>query len=111
MHGEFLCIERHDDRLTDAIKAGDAPDELDGRRRAMLAPAEKLTREPARMMPDDFDALRAHGFEDEDIYDLVFVVSFTNHMDRVADGLNAVVGDEEDRCRAIADASRPPTDS
>ena len=48
---------------------------------------------------------------DEDIYDLVFVVSFTNHMDRVADGLNAVVGDEEDRCRAIADAPRPAADS
>ena len=63
------------------------------------------------MMSGDYDELRAHGFTDEDIYDLVFVASFTNHMDRVADGLNAVVGDEEDRCRVIADAARLSADS
>ena len=56
------------------------------------------------MKPEDYQPLRNLGFDDEDPYDLIFVISFTNHMDRVADALNAVVGDEEQRCREIAKA-------
>ena len=37
------------------------------------------------------------------------MVSFTNHKDRVADGLNAIVGDEEEQCRGLAEASRGKT--
>jgi hypothetical protein len=37
------------------------------------------------------------------------MVGFTNHMDRIADGLNAIVGDEEERCHGLAEASRGKT--
>ena len=106
MHGEFLRIEGHDDHLTDAVKDGVIPDDLDERRRAMLHLGEKLTREPETMKSEDYQPLRELGFDDEDLYDLIFVISFTNHMDRVADALNAVVGDEEQRCREIADVAK-----
>ena len=91
------------------MKSGQMPPDLDSRRRAMLELAERLTRAPETMKVADYDALRSHGFADEDLYDLVFMVSCTNHMDRVADGLNAIVGDGEDWCRGLAEASRGKT--
>lgn len=72
----------------------------------MLKVAERLTREPHKISEEDYAPLRALGFDDEALYDLVFMISFTNHMDRVADALNAVVGDEEKRCREIADTAK-----
>lgn len=72
----------------------------------MLKLAEKLTREPHAIGQEDYAPLRRLGLDDEALYDLIFMISFTNHMDRVADALNAVVGDEEQRCRALADAAR-----
>jgi hypothetical protein len=39
-------------------------------------------------------------------YESVFMISLTNQMDRVADCVNAVVGNEEERGRQTADAAR-----
>lgn len=54
------------------------------RERAMLAFADRLTREPWAVEDDDRAALRDHGFSDRDIWDIAAVVGFFNMSNRVA---------------------------
>jgi len=68
------------DRVTlDYRRAG-----LSGRHVAMLDYAVKLTKEPAACGPDDIAALRAHGFSDEDIWDIAEVAAMFNFTNRLA---------------------------
>lgn len=55
--------------------------------RAMLAFAVKLAREPRAMSRDDVEALRAAGFDDLGIHDIVQVTGFFCYYNRLADGL------------------------
>ena len=55
--------------------------------RAMLDYADKLTRSPNAVGQADVDALRAHGFDDDAINDIVQVTALFNYYDRLADGL------------------------
>ena len=61
---------------------------LDDRRRALCEFAEKLTRTPGRMQREDLDALRQVGFDDGEILEIVHIVGYFNHINRVADALN-----------------------
>ena len=58
--------------------------EADG---ALLAYAEKLTREPSAATEGDLQALRRHGYADADLHDAVQIVSYFNYINRIADGL------------------------
>lgn len=49
--------------------------------------AVKLTREPASVIADDIDTLRARGYSDEAIHDAIQVVALLNYGNRIADGL------------------------
>ena len=53
----------------------------------MLTFAVKLTRTPAAMEDADIEALRAAGFSDRDILDIVEVVGYYAYANRIADGL------------------------
>jgi uncharacterized peroxidase-related enzyme len=53
----------------------------------MLDFAIKLTRTPARMTAEDVGTLRAAGFSDEAVHDIVQVTALFNYYDRLADGL------------------------
>ena len=55
--------------------------------RAMLDFAVKLAREPRSMTRDDAAALRAAGFGDTAIHDIVQVTGFFCYYNRLADGL------------------------
>ena len=55
--------------------------------RAMLDFAIKLTRTPAEMTQADIEALRAKGFDDTAIHDIVQIAALFNYYDRLADGL------------------------
>lgn len=55
--------------------------------RAMLDFACRLTRDPARCGRDDVERLRAAGFDDVAIHDIVQVTAYFNYINRVADGL------------------------
>jgi uncharacterized peroxidase-related enzyme len=54
---------------------------------ALLDFAVKLTKEPSEVRRDDLDALRAHGFTDEQLVDAVHCVGYFNFINRVLDGL------------------------
>ena len=53
----------------------------------MLTFAIKLTTAPGAMHDADVDALRAAGFSDRDILDIVEVVGYYAYANRIADGL------------------------
>jgi uncharacterized peroxidase-related enzyme len=57
---------------------------LDARTRAMLDYAVKITRDSVNCSEADIEALRAHGFGDEDIYDVIATAALYNYNNRVA---------------------------
>ncbi len=60
--------------------------------RVMLEFAEKLTYQPSMVTQNDVDGLRAVGFSDVNVYDLVMLVAYRNFINRVHDGLGAPLG-------------------
>jgi uncharacterized peroxidase-related enzyme len=67
----------------------DAPPvaELSAADRAMLDFAIKLTRDPRAMARDDVEILRAAGFSDTAIHDIVQITGLFAYYNRLADGL------------------------
>ncbi len=67
--------------------------DLNDAQRAMLEYAEKLTLTPAMMTEDDINSLRAVGWDDRDILDIVMACAYFNFRVRVVDGLGLEVSD------------------
>lgn len=59
--------------------------ELSGAERAMMDYAVKLTVAPSSASEADINELRAHGFDDRDILDIIYVICLYNFNDRMAD--------------------------
>ncbi len=57
---------------------------LDERTRAMLDYAVKITRNSVECDEADIEALRAHGFSTDDIYDIIQTAALYNFNNRVA---------------------------
>ena len=60
-------------------------------RKAMLTFAVKLTRTPGAMCEADVTELRAAGFSDRDVLDIVEVTAYYAYANRIADGLGIEV--------------------
>ena len=59
----------------------------------MLSYAVKLTVTPGEMEADDVARLRAVGFRDRDILDIVEVTAYYAYVNRIADGLGVPTED------------------
>ena len=59
----------------------------------MLEYTEKLTLTPAMITEDDINALRAAGWDDTDVLDIVMACAYFNFRVRVVDGLGLDVPD------------------
>jgi alkylhydroperoxidase family enzyme len=59
----------------------------------MLDFVAKLTRTPADMQHEDTDKLRALGFGDVDILNIVEVAAYYAYVNRIADGLGVELED------------------
>lgn len=70
-----------------AIKQDPGSAAVDAPTRALLEFAAKLARTPPRVERSDVEVLRAHGFDDRDITDLVHNVGFFSYINRVGEGL------------------------
>ena len=53
--------------------------------RALLEVAEKITRHAYRIVPEDMESLRAHGWIDPQIAEMVYVAALFAFFNRVAD--------------------------
>jgi uncharacterized peroxidase-related enzyme len=84
-HGEALRTESNDDPFVEGIKRDYTKLDLPPAERAMLDYAVKLTVAPSTANETDVETLRAHGFDDRDILDIVYVICLYNFNDRMAD--------------------------
>ena len=82
-----------DDELVAAVERDWTTAALSPKRTAMLGFAVKLTEIPAATDDADVDALRAAGFSDRDILDIVEVVGYYAYANRIADGLGLLTED------------------
>jgi uncharacterized peroxidase-related enzyme len=87
-HGAILRVYAKDPFVADqlAVNWRDAP--VTPRQKAMLAFAIKVSQKASEIGDDDRTALRAHGFDDEDIWDIGAIAAFFALSNRMA----AVVG-------------------
>jgi uncharacterized peroxidase-related enzyme len=76
----------HTDDLRAEVAAEGERAETEADRR-MLDFAVKLTQEPRSMTREDVEALRAAGFSDTAIHDIVQITGFFAYYNRLADGL------------------------
>lgn len=83
-HGAMLRIRAKDEVLADTIASNYRSADLTPRQRAMLDFALKLTIASSSVTDADIDDLRAHGFSDEDVMDIIQTAAFFNYSNRVA---------------------------
>ena len=86
-HGAVLRVRSKDAVLADTVAANYRAADLSPRQRAMLDFAVKITRASDTCSDEDIDALRGHGFSDEDIMDIIQTAAFFNYSNRVASAL------------------------
>jgi uncharacterized peroxidase-related enzyme len=96
-HSAALRKLTKDAALADAIAADHATAPLEPRVHAMLAYAQKLTREPEGVAEADVEALRAAGWRDEDVMDIAEVTAMFNFTNRMASGLGWEPNPEYDK--------------
>jgi uncharacterized peroxidase-related enzyme len=93
-HSAALRKLTRDPALADAIVADHRTAAIDGRMRAVLDYALKLTVAPAEMREEDVEALRREGLGDEDVMDVAEVAAMFNFTNRMASGLGWVANPE-----------------
>jgi len=83
-HGAILRIYAKNPRVADQVAVNYREAEITPRQKAMLAFALKMARDSKDIADTDFAALHAHGFSDEDIWDIGGVAAFFALSNRMA---------------------------
>lgn len=83
-HGAILRIYEKKPLLADQIAVNPLKADISPRQRAMLAYAMKVCNASHTVEDADFAALRAHGFDDEDIWDIGAITAFFGLSNRMA---------------------------
>ncbi len=83
-HGAILRIRAKSPLLADQLAINYRKADITPRQRAMLDFAMKVALEAATVGEPDFAALRAHGFSDEDIWDIGAIAAFFALSNRMA---------------------------
>lgn len=83
-HGAILRIYAKHPRLADQLATNWRKAEITPRQAAMIAFALKVATDSAALAPADFEALHAHGFSDEDAWDIGAIAAFFALSNRMA---------------------------
>jgi len=83
-HGAILRIRAKNPLIADQVAVNYRKADITPRQKAMLDFALKVALEAQRIGEADFEALRSHGFGDEDIWDIGAVASFFALSNRMA---------------------------
>jgi uncharacterized peroxidase-related enzyme len=83
-HGAIARIRMKDPLVADQVAINHRKADLSDRQKAMLAFALKVATRSAEIVEDDLDALRGHGFSDDDIWDIGAIASFFALSNRMA---------------------------
>ncbi len=82
-HGAVLRIRAKNPRIADQLAANYRKAEISPRQRAMLDFAVKLSTRGGEIEDADLQALRAHGFDDEAIWDIGAITAFFSMSNRL----------------------------
>ena len=93
-HGAILRIRAKNPLLADQVAINHRKADITPRQRAMLDFAIKVTEDSKSIGDADFDALRAHGFSDEDIWDIAGISAFFALSNRMANFMSMRPNDE-----------------
>ena len=83
-HGAILRIYAKDPLVADQVAVNFRKADITERQRAMLTFAEKVAVNSAALEESDYEALRKHGFDDEDIWDIGAIAAFFALSNRMA---------------------------
>ena len=83
-HGAILRIHAKNPRVADQVAVNHRKAEITPRQKAMLDFALKVAVDSASLVDADFEALRAQGFGDEDIWDIGAIAAFFGMSNRLA---------------------------
>jgi uncharacterized peroxidase-related enzyme len=93
-HGAILRVYEKNPTIADQVAVNYRKADITPRQRAMLAFALKVASASASIEPSDFDPLRAHGFSDEDIWDIGAISAFFALSNRMANMISMRPNDE-----------------
>ena len=93
-HGAILRVYAKNALVADQVATNYRKADITPRQKAMLAFALKVATNSAAIDDDDFGALRAHGFSDEDIWDIGAISAFFALSNRMANMISMRPNDE-----------------
>ncbi|MEY5003763.1 MAG: hypothetical protein RL678_1572 [Pseudomonadota bacterium] len=86
-HGALLRIYAKNPLVADQVAVNHLKADITPRQRAMLDFAVKVCLESAAVSADDYAVLHAHGFDDEDIWDIAAITAFFGMSNRIANAI------------------------
>jgi uncharacterized peroxidase-related enzyme len=93
-HGAILRVYEKKPLVADQVAVNPAKADITPRQRAMLAFATKVAQASHEVGESDFAALREHGFDDEDIWDIAAITAFFGLSNRMANVISMRPNDE-----------------
>ena len=93
-HGAILRVRAKDPLIADQVAVNYRKADITDRQKAMLDFAMKVALEAHAIGEADFEALRRHGFDDEDAWDIAAIAAFFAMSNRLANVSNMRPNDE-----------------
>ena len=93
-HGAILRIRAKDPLIADQVAINYRKADITPRQKAMLDFAMKVSEDSRAICERDYEILREHGFNDEDIWDIAGVTAFFGLSNRMANFMSMRCNDE-----------------
>jgi uncharacterized peroxidase-related enzyme len=93
-HGALLRIYAKNPLIADQVAINPLKADITPRQRAMLDFAMKVCLNSSQVGEEDYAALRVHGFDDEDIWDIAAITAFFGLSNRMANVISMRPNDE-----------------
>jgi len=93
-HGAILRVYEKKPLIADQVAVNHRKADITPRQKAMLDFALKVTRASHEIGEADFEVLRGHGFDDEDIWDIAGISAFFGLSNRMANLMSLRPNDE-----------------
>jgi uncharacterized peroxidase-related enzyme len=93
-HGAILRIRAKNPRVADQVAINHRKAEITEHQRAMLDFAMKVATASHAIAETDYEALRGHGFSDEDAWDIAAIAAFFAMSNRIANAFSLKPNEE-----------------
>jgi uncharacterized peroxidase-related enzyme len=93
-HGAILRIRAKNSLIADQVAVNYRKADITDRQKAMLDFALKVSNDAGSLGDADFKILRAHGFGDEDIWDIAGITAFFGLSNRMANFISMRPNDD-----------------